>query len=198
MSGSEKRLEETRGSCGMEEEDEEDKASNSVPEPMKSDWMLSLRRPGCSRLCTGVKMPGGRRSVHGMMGYRRWRWFLEGGNAGKDGQEEFLHLDEVNCGKEDELKGLGFMVCSTAVILPGQKGNNRLVYSYKEIPLHLYNKIEPLCHHANTYAAIIKPTEDPTHCTDHILHKHTQLRKCLKVADKHNPSKNKHTLTLMT
>lgn len=69
MSGSEKRLEETRRFCGIEEEDEaEDKASNSVPEPMKSDWMLSLRRPGLGRLCTSVKTPGGRRSVQGMMG----------------------------------------------------------------------------------------------------------------------------------
>lgn len=72
MSGSEKRLEETRSSCGIEEEDGEDKASSSVPEPMKSDWMLSLRRPGRGRLCTSVKTPGGRRSVHGMMGFRRW------------------------------------------------------------------------------------------------------------------------------
>lgn len=72
MSGSEKRLEETRRSCGIEEEeDEEAKASNSVPEPMKSDWMLSLRRPGRGLLCTSVKTPGGRRNVLGMMGYRR-------------------------------------------------------------------------------------------------------------------------------
>lgn len=77
MSGSEKRLEETSRFCEIEEEVvEEAKASNSVPELMKSDWMLSLRRPGRGLLCTGVKMPGGRRSVQGMMGYRRWSWFL--------------------------------------------------------------------------------------------------------------------------
>lgn len=64
MSGSEKRLEETSRFCGIEEEDEqEDKASNSVPELMKSDWMLSLRRTGRGLLCTGVKTPEGRRSV---------------------------------------------------------------------------------------------------------------------------------------
>lgn len=107
MSGSEKRLEETKRFCGIEEEDEEaDKASNSDPEPMKSDWMLSLRRPGRGRLCTSVRTPGGRRSVQGMMGYRRWSWFLEDGNAGGEGQEEILLPDEVNWGKEDELKGL--------------------------------------------------------------------------------------------
>lgn len=121
MSGSEKRLEETRRSCGIEEEeDEEAKASNSVPEPMKSDWMLSLRRPGRGLLCTSVKTPGGRRNVLGMMGYRRWSWFLEDEDAEEEGQE-FLLADEVNRGKEDELKDLGLGVCCTAVILPGQK-----------------------------------------------------------------------------
>lgn len=72
MSGSENRLEETRRSCGREEEDaEEAKASNSVPEEIKSDWMLSLRRPGRGRLGTSVKAPRGRRRVQGMMGCRR-------------------------------------------------------------------------------------------------------------------------------
>lgn len=124
MSGSEKCLEEMRRFCGREEEEEEDdKAANSAPEPTNSDWMLSLRRPGRGRLCTSVKTPGGRRSVQGMMGYRRWSWFLEGGDE-EEGQEEFLLSEEVNWGNEDELKGL--WVFSMAVILPGQKGN-RLV-----------------------------------------------------------------------
>lgn len=104
MSGSEKRLEEMRRFWEIEEEDEEeDKASNSVPEPRNSDWMLSLRRPGRGRLCTGVKTPWGRRSVQGMMGFRRWSWFLEDEDAGEEGQEKFLLPDEGNWGNEDEL-----------------------------------------------------------------------------------------------
>lgn len=63
-----------------------------------------------------------------MMGYRRWSWFLDDVDAGEVGQEKFLPPDEANWGNENELKDLGLWVCSTAVILPGQKENNSLVY----------------------------------------------------------------------
>lgn len=141
MSGSEKRLEETRRFSGIEV-DEEDKAPNSVPEPMKSDWMLSLRRPGRGRLCTSVKTPGGRRSVQGIIGYRRWSWFLENGAAGRE-EERLIFA-------EDELKGLDVWDCGTALILPEQKGNNRSVkvgeatpatWAYMQLPMQFLSKL---------------------------------------------------------
>lgn len=115
MSGSEKCLGEI---WRLDEEDkEDDKASKSVPVPMKSDWTLSLRRPGCGRLCTSVKTPGGKRSVQGMMGYLRCSWFLEDTDAGEVGQLQFVV--EVNRGDLSELEGL--QVCSTALILPARE-----------------------------------------------------------------------------
>lgn len=86
MSGSEKRREEAWSSCVLEvsEAAVEDWKRSSVPAAMYRDWMLSLRRPGCSRRwmrvrdwafrggrdCTAGwhRTPGGSLTVPGMIG----------------------------------------------------------------------------------------------------------------------------------
>lgn len=79
----------------------EDGKSSSVSGVMYRDWMLSLRRPGCSRRQTRVRewalrggkdctagwhwSPVGSLTVPGMMGWRRSSWSLGKDSEGREG-----------------------------------------------------------------------------------------------------------------